>query len=239
MNGRIIGVVAAASLALASVASANPIQLSRITPPGAGNPGSTALLRPAPLAVFGGAPATSGSANNLPAGPGTDFATLVAAVNPAAGQVYVFAVATGNILQPTALVVMTGGALQTTLSNTYGGTGVFQTGGVNVNPSGSGYSGFGSILAPNGTGIFAFVGMPYLTDGGMAFSGGGAGGVPLNAFVNFLTWDGTALVEHSDAQMSGGSLNFVFQVVPVPAPAALAGLGLIGAGLLRRRMSKH
>jgi len=57
--------------------------------------------------------------------------------------------------------------------------------------------------------------------------------------INYLSWGGTAFnVVGSGTNATTSSLSVATYVVPVPAPALLAGAGLIGAAALRRRMAK-
>jgi hypothetical protein len=67
-------------------------------------------------------------------------------------------------------------------------------------------------------------------------SSGGVGG----AFaIQYLDWNGAAYaVSASAATATASGLNAALYQVPVPAPALLAGAGLVGAAALRRRMSK-
>jgi len=235
MKGRILGMAVAATLGIASLANAHPIDVGQISPPGTGLPGSSGRLEAAPLAVFSGPGATSGSANNM----GADLATLVAAVNPVAGQVYVFAVesATGA-----SLVVLAGGTVNTSVLTNTGGTGVYQTGGVSISSlMAGGFSSIGTMNAVGGNSSFAYVNMPIYTTGSVTLFGqNSAGSISTTGTVNFLSWNAvSSSFSTVTSQNMDGSLSFQFQVVPVPAPVALAGLGLLGAGLLRRRMVKN
>ncbi|MBM4106364.1 MAG: hypothetical protein FJ257_08770 [Phycisphaerae bacterium] len=236
MKGRILGMAVAATLGIASLANAHPIDVGQISPPGTGLPGSSGRLEAAPLAVFSGPGATSGSANNM----GGDLATLVAAVNPVAGQVYVFAVESAS---GASLVVLAGGSVNTSVLTNTGGTGVYQTGGVNISSlMAGGFSSIGTMDAVGGNSSFAYVNMPIYTTGSVTLFGqdGVLGRIGTTATVNFLSWNSiSSTFSTVTSQNMDGSLSFQFQVVPVPAPVALAGLGLVGAGLLRRRMAKN
>jgi len=236
MKGRILGMAVAATLGIASLANAHPIDVGQISPPGTGLPGSSGRLEAAPLAVFSGPGATSGSANNM----GGDLATLVAAVNPVAGQVYVFAVESAS---GASIVVLAGGSVNTSVLTNTGGTGVYQTGGVNISSlMAGGFSSIGTMDAVGGNSSFAYVNMPIYTTGSVTLFGqdGVLGRIGTTATVNFLSWNSiSSTFSTVTSQNMDGSLSFQFQVVPVPAPVALAGLGLVGAGLLRRRMAKN
>jgi len=57
--------------------------------------------------------------------------------------------------------------------------------------------------------------------------------------VSYLNWNGSAYSEVASAATATSSgLNTALYAVPVPAPALLAGAGLVGAAALRRRMAK-
>jgi len=244
MKGRIFGVMAAATLGLTSLASADRIDLTNVSPPGAGNPGANVVLNDADISVFGGTPATGGSAENMSA---ADLSALVAAVSPVLGQVYVFAINEGPMAGDGAsLVILAGGSFNTSLLNAGQAAGVFQTGGVNVQQVvGGGFTASGALGMSTQTGLeswsaFAYTGMDLWTSGTMTVFGGGSGTIPNNATVNFLTWnDDTAAFDVAATTAMDGSMSFTFQVVPVPAPALLAGVGLLGAGIVRRRMARN
>ncbi|MGA1017765.1 MAG: hypothetical protein ACO3YY_07255, partial [Phycisphaerales bacterium] len=103
--------MAAATLGLTSLASAAGLELSSISPPGAGLPGSDARLFAGPQgSMFSGSAATSGNAENLSA---VDLGILVAAVSPVIGQVYVFSV--DNSIGETSLIILAGGSFNSTL----------------------------------------------------------------------------------------------------------------------------
>ncbi len=65
-------------------------------------------------------------------------------------------------------------------------------------------------------------------------SGGAAFGV------SYLNWGGTGAYSEvaSAGSATSSGLNTALYAVPVPAPALLAGAGLVGAAALRRRMAK-
>jgi hypothetical protein len=57
--------------------------------------------------------------------------------------------------------------------------------------------------------------------------------------INYLSFDGSNYVSMgSQTGATASNLNIATYAVPVPAPALLAGAGLVGAAALRRRMSK-
>ena len=242
MKGRIFGVMAAATLGLTSLASAAGLELSSISPPGAGLPGSDARLFAGPQgSMFSGSAATSGNAENLSA---VDLGILVAAVSPVIGQVYVFSV--DNSIGETSLVILAGGSFNSTLMNAGSGEGVFQTGGVTVSQVvGGGYTSSGTLNTSTHAGLtdwaaFVYDDMALWSTGSITLYGGGSGTIATNATVNFLSWNaGTSSYDVETSTAMDGSLAFNFQVVPVPAPALLAGVGLLGAGIVRRRMARN
>jgi len=244
MKGRIFGMTAVAALGLTSLASAGGLELTSISPPGAGNPGSSALLWGGPQgSVFSGAAATSGSAENMSA---ADLTALVGMVSPVVGQVYVFAV--GDDLSGTSLVILAGGTFESTLMGAGTGEGVFQTGGVTVSPVvGGGFSSGGTLNTSTETGLtdwaaFVYDDMDLWSSGTITLFGDNTvdGAIDDDATVNFLTYNvGSGAYQVATSSTMGGSISFNFQVVPVPAPAMLAGVGLLGAGIVRRRMAKN
>jgi len=57
--------------------------------------------------------------------------------------------------------------------------------------------------------------------------------------INYLTYNGSAYASMgSQTGASSSNLNIATYAIPVPAPALLAGAGLVGAAALRRRMVK-
>lgn len=198
-------------------------------------PGSAAHLDAAPLSVFGGTPATNGNANSMPSG---DLAALVSAVNPLSGMVYVLSVNSGS---DASIVVLAGGILQTSVLTNTGGTGAFQTGGVNIGQlSGGGFSSVGTLNAVGGVAAFAYVGMPHATTGSVTIFGNNAAGyISRTATVQFLSWNSlTSSFDVATSTQMNGLLSFQFHANPVPAPLALSAAALAGAVILRRRILK-
>lgn len=71
----------------------------------------------------------------------------------------------------------------------------------------------------------------------MLSSTGGTGGAAFA--IDYLTFNGSAYASSVSASTATASgLNTALYQVPVPAPALLAGAGLVGAAALRRRMAK-
>ena len=88
-------------------------------------------------------------------------------------------------------------------------------------------------LAANGVYVAIFAGMPVGTELG-------AGTTSDNNFdLRYLEFDGSnwATIQ-SGSNVNSSSLNYATYAIPVPAPALLAGAGLVGAAALRRRMAK-
>ena len=57
--------------------------------------------------------------------------------------------------------------------------------------------------------------------------------------IQYLTWSNNAwAIGGSGAGAEASSLSFATYQIPVPAPMLLAGVGLVGAAVLRRRMTK-
>ncbi|MGA1516495.1 MAG: hypothetical protein ACO396_01855, partial [Phycisphaerales bacterium] len=82
--------------------------------------------------------------------------------------------------------------------------------------------------------IFAAVNLPASSTGAINLGQGAS------TNVKFLSYNGSAwTVDRTSSYASNGSLEFNFQVLPVPAPALLAGAGLLGATVVRRRMKKN
>jgi len=243
MKGRIFGVMAAVSLGLTSLASAAGLELSSISPPGAGLPGGDARLFAGPQgSLFGGTAATSGNAANLDAG---DLASLVGMATgnsstAANGQIYVFSL--HDSINEGSMVILAGGSLHDTSFRADTGEGVFQTGGVTISALvGGGFSSADGLnTAASGWSAFVYDDMDIWTGGNMTMYGVSDNDpttIALDATVNFLSWNSdTSTFDVATSSNMDGSLSFAFQVVPVPAPALLAGVGLLGAGVVRRRM---
>lgn len=222
MKGRLMGVLAAVTLGAASQAHALGIFVGNIIPPG-GNQES-AMLRDGNLAIFG---VPSGVSNPMDAA----AITAIGGVIGSSTAVNVFAV---NTNQGTALILASTANFGLTGSSDSPGSVLFQTGGLTAGvafPSGVSVS--GGLNADTGLFAAAFVGLGPYTAGSVTLGKGGT------SDVRFLSWNGSAwTVDRTSAYASNGTLTFNFEVLPVPAPLAIAGLGLVGAGVLRRRMSK-
>mgnify|MGYP001550200371 CR=1 FL=1 len=246
MKGRIFGVMAAGALGLTSVAGAAGLELTDISPPGAGNVGSEARLYAGPQgSLFSDPAATDGDAESISA---ADLQTIVDTISPVVGQVYVFAV--DNSVGESSMIILSGGSIGATILTAGSGDGVYQTGGVNIQgtttggvPDG-GWSSTGTLNTSGHAGLeswaaFVYDDMDMFTTGGVTLFGG-SGTIGNSATVNFLAWNAvTSSYDVATSSNMDGSISFNFQVVPVPAPALLAGVGLLGAGIVRRRMAKN
>jgi hypothetical protein len=91
--------------------------------------------------------------------------------------------------------------------------------------------GFGNTLLAGSANLWLFTQMPDLsTLGGGSASDG-------NLTVRYMSYTGGGwITAASGTGLPNSALNMATFVVPVPAPALLAGLGLAGALVLRRRM---
>jgi len=113
----------------------------------------------------------------------------------------------------------------------------FALAGVHTNLTGSQFVGNTWIDSVSTTAGQAYVAIFANTQVGSQM---GAGSVSDTSFnVRYLDFDGTSWNTVGSANsVASSSLNFATYNVPVPAPALLAGAGLVGAAALRRRMAK-
>jgi hypothetical protein len=217
-----MGALVAVTLGAASQAHALGIFVGNIIPPG-GN-AESATLRDGSLAIFG---VQSGVTNPMDG-------AAIAAISGVIGSstaVNVFAV---NTIQGTALILASTVNFGLTGSSDSPGSVLFQTGGLSaIAAFPSGVSVSGGLNADSGLFAAALVGLGPYTAGSVTLGKGST------TEVRFLSWNGDAwTVDRTSNYASNGNLNFNFEVLPLPAPLAIAGLGLVGAGVLRRRMSK-
>jgi len=126
-------------------------------------------------------------------------------------------------------------------SQAAGGTeGVITTHTGTVGGFGSSWSGAATVA--NGTTMLVLfgglsVGVSFQFQVESVTSGGGPGGATFD--ISYLNWGGASYSVAASAAGAGTSgLNTALYSVPVPAPALLAGAGLVGAAALRRRMAK-
>ena len=89
-------------------------------------------------------------------------------------------------------------------------------------------------------------GSHYIVFGGLAVNSGFTGAVVNDATesgnfgIAYLSWNGASwsTVASLASGATGSAVSVAAYAVPVPAPALLAGAGLVGAAALRRRMAK-
>jgi hypothetical protein len=224
MKGRLMGALVAVTLGAASQAHALSIFVGNIIPPG-GN-AESAMLRDGTLGIFG---APSGINNYMDAA----AITAIAGVVGSSTAVNVFAV---NTNLGTALIMASTAQFSLNADSASPGAVLFQsgsTGGMSAIVGSPGVLAAGGLNATSGIFAAALVGLGANTTGSATLTKGST------ANVRFLSWNGDAwTVDRTSNYASNGSLNFNFEVLPLPAPLAIAGLGLVGAGVLRRRMSK-
>jgi len=242
--------IAAAVVATAFAASANAgyftVTSANYTP--VGQSGSTNF--PSPFSLAAGTDAAAGGQSaSLTGTSGNIYTTLnttaisnaVLGVSPTAGNLYYFGWEDSGLgYFGVAFVGTASQQVQFSFNNANNSTlGVHTSNGPST---GANYSSFN-----NGTfqysHQFATTGEVFM----MVFAGmtdgttvGGNGSVFDGNFnINYLSFNGANWVAtQSAAGVSASSLNTALYAVPVPAPALLAGAGLVGAAALRRRMSK-
>ena len=226
MKSQVLGMLAAATIGLATSAHALNISVGNIIPPGSNL--ASAYLAAGSASIFG---ADSGTIVD----PSSELTDLAAIASGYSGSVVVLALDTNS---GTSLVVMSDAAFSINQLSFSSTSGAYQTGGVSTSPTLSGgMLGSGIPTAVGGYGIFAAVNLEAFSTGSMNLGNGGVGGA---TDVKFLAWDGSGwAVNRTSAFAGNGSLEFNFQVLPVPAPALIAGAGLLGATVLRRRMKKN
>jgi hypothetical protein len=225
MKSQVLGLLAAATIGLATSAHAHNIAVGNIIPPG-GNAQQASLVHTANLSLF-----ATGTGIDRPMDAG-DISTLSSIAGLYSGSVVVLAMDTAA---GTSLIVMSNSAF--TINSFSGSAGVagYETGGMSVLSNGTGgLLGFGGPSASGGLYGFAMVGLEAFSTGSMNLTKGST------SDVKFLRWNGSSWsVSNTGSYASNGTLEFNFQVLPVPAPALLAGAGLLGATVVRRRMKKN
>lgn len=228
MKTGFLAMAVAAAVGVATSANALNISVGNIIPPG-GNQEQASLVAGTDLSLF-----TVGTGLDNPMS-GSDISTLSGIAGLYSGSVVVFAMNTGA---GTALVAVSNAAFTLSSATSSESTGGFETGGMNVYDNGSGgIVAFGGPSASGGLYGFAMVNMGAWSTGAMTLVKGAS------TDVKFLRYTGSGWAVSNTGNYSGsgssGSLDFNFQVLPVPAPALLAGAGLIGAGVIRRRMKRN
>ncbi len=225
MKSQLLGMLAAATIGLATSAQAHNIQVGNIIPPG-GNAEQASLVHGTDLSLF-----ATGTGVDRPMD-ASDITTLSGIASAYTGSVVVFAMDTAA---GTSLVVLSNAAFTINSFASSAAEAGYETGGMTVLSNGTGgLIGFGGPAASSGLYGFAMVGLEALSTGSMNLTQGST------SDVKFLRWNGSGWsVSNTGTYASNGSLEFNFQVLPVPAPALLAGAGLLGATVLRRRMKKN
>ena len=225
MKSQIEGMLAAATIGIATSAHALNISVGNIIPPG-GNAQQASLIAGTELSRF-----ASGTGVDRPMD-ASDISTLSGVASLYTGSVVVFAM---NTAAGTSLVVLSDAAFTINSFASSAASSGYETGGMTVLSNGTGgILGFGGPAAGSGLYGFAMAGLEAFSTGSMNLTQGST------SDVKFLRWNGSGwAVSNTGTYASNGSLEFNFQVLPVPAPALLAGAGLLGATIVRRRMKKN
>jgi len=99
------------------------------------------------------------------------------------------------------------------------------------------FSSTGVSVGTNETWIAVYAGL--VAGGSGTVSGSVADTNATNFAISYLSWNGASWNAYTPAgTYYNSNLNVATYAVPVPAPALLAGAGLVGAAALRRRMAK-
>ena len=225
MKSQVLGLLAAATIGLATSAHAHDISVGNIIPPG-GNAQQARLDHATNLSLF-----TTGTGLDRTMD-ASDISTLSSIAGLYSGSVVVLAMDTAA---GTSLIVLSDSAFTINSFSESEAVAGYETGGMSVLSNGTGgLLGFGGPTASSGLYGFAMVGLEAFSTGSMNLSRGST------TDVKFLAWDGSSwAVSNTGSYASNGSLEFNFQVLPVPASALLAGAGLLGATVVRRRMKKN
>ncbi len=227
MKTGILALAAAAVVGVSTSVHALDINVGNIIPPG-GNAQQADLRASTDLLMF-----STGSGLNRSMS-AADISTLSAIASSYSGSVVVLAI---NTAAGTSILAFSNTAF--TINNFAGSaaTAGYSTGGMNVIDNGTGgLLGFGGPSANTGLYGFAMVGLDDWSTGSMNLSKGSTSNVKFLAWNSIgNNWD----VSNTGSYAANGTLEFNFQVLPVPAPALLAGAGLLGAGVIRRRMKRN
>lgn len=225
MKSQVLGMLAAATIGLATSAHALSIQVGNIIPPG-GNAQQASLVEGTNLSLF-----ATGTGVDRPMD-ASDITTLSGIAGLYSGSVVVFAM---NTAAGTSMVVLSNAAFTINNFASSAADAGYETGGMTILSNGTGgIVGFGGPAASSGLYGFAMAGLEAFSTGSMNLTKGST------SDVKFLRWNGSGwAVSNTGAYSGNGSLEFNFQVLPVPASALLAGAGLLGATVVRRRMKKH
>lgn len=225
MKIQVLGMLAAATIGLATSAHANNIAVGNIIPPG-GNAQQAMLVHTDDSSLFA---TGTGLDRSMDA---TDIATLSSIASLYTGSVVVLAMDTA---EGTSLIVLSNASFTINNFSSSAAEAGYETGGMTVLSNGTGgLVGFGGPSVNTGLYAFAMVGMEAYSTGSMNLTRGSS------SDVKFLRWNGSGWsVSNTGTYATNGSLEFNFQVLPVPAPALLAGAGLLGATVVRRRMKRN
>jgi hypothetical protein len=227
MKSQFVGMLAAATIGLATSAHALNISVGNIIPPG-GNAEQAYLAAGTNLSLFA---TGTGVDRTMSAG---DITTLSGIANLYSTSVVVLAMDTAA---GTSLIIMSKTAFSIGSANASEATAGYETGGMTVLANGlGGLNAFGGPSATGGLFAFALTGLEAWATGGVTLAKGST------TDVKFLEWRSGWVVSNTgnyNGSSSSSSLTFNFEVLPVPAPALLAGAGLLGATVVRRRMKKN
>jgi hypothetical protein len=227
MKSRVLGLLAAATIGLASSAHAHNIAIGNIIPPG-GNAQQASLVHGTDLSLF-----TTGTGVDRSMS-ASDISTLSGIAALYSGSVVVIAMDTAV---GTALIVMSDTNFSIGSATASEAIAGYETGGMTVLSNGmGGLNAFGGPSPTSGLYAFALTGLEPWATGGVTLAKGSS------TDVKFLRWNGGWSVSNTgnyNGSSASSSLTFNFEVLPVPAPALLAGAGLLGATIVRRRMKRN
>ncbi len=227
MKSRVLGLLAAATIGLASSAHAHNIAIGNIIPPG-GNAQQASLVHGTDLSLF-----TTGTGVDRSMS-ASDISTLSGIAALYSGSVVVIAMDTAV---GTALIVMSDTNFSIGSATASEAIAGYETGGMTVLSNGmGGLNAFGGPSPTSGLYAFALTGLEVWATGGVTLAKGSS------TDVKFLRWNGGWSVSNTgnyNGSSASSSLTFNFEVLPVPAPALLAGAGLLGATIVRRRMKRN
>lgn len=209
-----------ASLALAGSTWALNIQVGNIIPPG-GNQQSAYLASGTDLSLF----ASGSGLDRLMSAAEINALDDIAALY--SGSLVAISM---NTAAGTSLILMSDSSFSVNSYTASSATAGYDTGGLTVVGNGNGgLLGWGSPALDNDLYAFAIVGLTANTTGAMTLARGST------TDVRFLKWTGsTWALETTGTYASNGTINFNYQVLPIPAPLALGCGGLAAAVVLRR-----
>lgn len=227
MKSHLLGMLAAATIGLATSAHALNISVGNIIPPG-GNAQQASLVHATDLSLFA---TGTGVDRQMDA---SDITTLTGIANLYSTSVVVVAMDTAA---GTSLIIMSTTNFSIGSATASEAIAGYETGGMTVLSNGmGGLNAFGGPSPDGGLYAFALTGLEPWATGGVTLAKGST------TDVKFLRWNGGWVVSNTgnyNGSSPSSSLTFNFEVLPVPAPALLAGAGLLGATIVRRRMKKN